>query len=506
MKLNKKVVESAAIFAFAGLLSITAVTNSENTVAKNDPKVANSEATEKTVIANTSLEDEGVAGVTAKLYEYQQRAAEELISINAVDAEFVTAYEDDVVTENIQLATVSELEAAQKDSEADEEAQAGQKESEAEADEEAQAGQKDSEAEADEEAQAGQKESEAESDEDAQAGQKESEAEANEEAQAGQKESEAKSDEEDSDNELKKDWSDKLMADVDEFLYVRAENKSDSSIVGKLYKGDRALIVKKGKTWTQIESGSVSGYVKNEYCVMGEDALDYAKKNCGQIATITIDGLRIREEQDENSSIITALASGEKLKVKKNADTKDGWIAVIYDDKTRYVCEDYVTISYDTGKAVTLEEEQAAYDAASQAQSDESSSSSGYSQKNGASKSQGSSVPSSTDDVTLLAALIQCEAGGCSYDCQLAVGSVVVNRVKSGAFPNSVYKVIYQKGQFGPASSGKLAGRLRKGVSSTARRAAQAALSGTDNTNGAKYFKLASSGHKGVKYGPIVFY
>ena len=457
MKLNKKVVESAAIFAFAGLLSITAVTNSENTVAKNDPKVANSEATEKTVIANTSLEDEGVAGVTAKLYEYQQRAAEELISINAVDAEFVTAYEDDVVTENIQLATVSELEAAQKDSEADEEAQAGQKESDAEADEDAQAAQ-------------------------------------------------SESDEEDSDNELKKDWSDKLMADVDEFLYVRAENKSDSSIVGKLYKGDRALIVKKGKTWTQIESGSVSGYVKNEYCVMGEDALDYARKNCGQIATITIDGLRIREEQDENSSIITALASGEKLKVKKNADTKDGWIAVIYDDKTRYVCEDYVTISYDTGKAVTLEEEQAAYDAASQAQSDESSSSSGYSQKNGASKSQGSSVPSSTDDVTLLAALIQCEAGGCSYDCQLAVGSVVVNRVKSGAFPNSVYKVIYQKGQFGPASSGKLAGRLRKGVSSTARRAAQAALSGTDNTNGAKYFKLASSGHKGVKYGPIVFY
>ena len=472
MKLNKKVVESAAIFAFAGLLSITAVTNSENTVAKNDPKVANSEATEKTVIANTSLEDEGVAGVTAKLYEYQQRAAEELISINAVDAEFVTAYEDDVVTENIQLATVSELEAAQKDSEADEEAQAARKESEAEADEEAQAAQEESKAEADEEAQAAQSES----------------------------------DEEDSDNELKKDWSDKLMADVDEFLYVRAENKSDSSIVGKLYKGDRALIVKKGKTWTQIESGSVSGYVKNEYCVMGEDALDYAKKNCGQIATITIDGLRIREEQDENSSIITALASGEKLKVKKNADTKDGWIAVIYDDKTRYVCEDYVTISYDTGKAVTLEEEQAAYDAASQAQSDESSSSSGYSQKNGASKSQGSSVPSSTDDVTLLAALIQCEAGGCSYDCQLAVGSVVVNRVKSGAFPNSVYKVIYQKGQFGPASSGKLAGRLRKGVSSTARRAAQAALSGTDNTNGAKYFKLASSGHKGVKYGPIVFY
>ena len=494
MKLNKKVVESAAIFAFAGLLSITAVTNSENTVAKNEPQVANSEATEKTVIANTSLEDEGVAGVTAKLYEYQQRAAEELISINAVDAELVTAYEDDVVTETFQLATVSELEAAQNGSEADESVKAAQNDSKTE--ENAQAAQ--SESEADENAQAAQSESEAE--ENAQVAQSGSEVEENADT------SKNESDEDSSEDELKKDWSDKLMADVDEFLYVRAENKSDSSIVGKLYKGDRALIVKKGKTWTKIESGSVSGYVKNEYCLMGEDALNYAKKNCGQIATITIDGLRIREKQDENSSIITALASGEKLKVKKNADTKDGWVAVIYDDKTRYVSEDYVTISYDTGKAVTLEEEQAAYDAATQTKSDESSSSSGSSQKNGTGKSQGSSVPSSTDDVTLLAALIQCEASGCSYDCQLAVGSVVVNRVKSGAFPNSVYKVIYQKGQFGPASSGKLAGRLRKGVSSTARRAAQAALSGTDNTNGAKYFKLASSGHKGVKYGPIVFY
>ena len=75
----------------------------------------------------------------------------------------------------------------------------------------------------------------------------------------------------------------------------------------------------------------------------------------------------------------------------------------------------------------------------------------------------------------------------------LAVGAVVVNRVHSGSFSNSIHGVIYQRGQFGPASSGKLASRIKKGVSNTARRAAQAALSGTDNTNGAKYFKLASS-------------
>ena len=307
-----------------------------------------------------------------------------------------------------------------------------------------------------------------------------------------------------------KEWQDKLMAKVDDFLYVREKADADSGIVGKMYKGDRALIKEAGDTWTEIESGSVKGYVKNEYCVVGKDALEYAKKNCDVIATVSIDGLRIRDEQSTDASVITALASGEKLKIKKDADTKDGWIAVIYDGQTRYVSEEYVTISYDTGKAITLEEEQAAIAAAEAEKaagaSTGSSNSSGSSQKNGAKKSQGSSVSANTDDVTLLAALIQCEAGGCSYDCQLAVGSVVVNRVKSGSFPNTVYKVIYQRGQFGPASSGKLASRIKKGVSNTARRAAQAALSGTDNTNGAKYFKLASSGHKGVKYGPIVFY
>ena len=106
----------------------------------------------------------------------------------------------------------------------------------------------------------------------------------------------------------------------------------------------------------------------------------------------------------------------------------------------------------------------------------------------------------------LLAALIQCEAGGQSQQCMLAVGAVVVNRVHSGSFSNSIHGVIYQRGQFGPASSGRLESRLASGVSASARQAAQAALAGNDPTGGAKYFKLASSGHAGVVIGPIVFY
>ncbi len=86
-----------------------------------------------------------------------------------------------------------------------------------------------------------------------------------------------------------------------------------------------------------------------------------------------------------------------------------------------------------------------------------------------------------------------------------AVGAVVVNRVRSGGFANSIYGVIYQRGQFEPASSGRLEA-LASGVSASARQAARAALNGSDPTGGAKYFKLASSGHAGTVVEPIVFY
>ena len=76
----------------------------------------------------------------------------------------------------------------------------------------------------------------------------------------------------------------------------------------------------------------------------------------------------------------------------------------------------------------------------------------------------------------------------------------------NGGFANSIYGVIYQRGQFGPASSGRLEARLASGVSASARQAARAALNGSDPTGGAKYFKLASSGHAGTVVGPIVFY
>ena len=77
----------------------------------------------------------------------------------------------------------------------------------------------------------------------------------------------------------------------------------------------------------------------------------------------------------------------------------------------------------------------------------------------------------------LLASIIYCEAGNQPYEGQVAVGAVIMNRVKSGSYPNSIEEVIYQSGQFGPAATGWL-NRVRssKGYSQTALQAAGDAL------------------------------
>ena len=96
----------------------------------------------------------------------------------------------------------------------------------------------------------------------------------------------------------------------------------------------------------------------------------------------------------------------------------------------------------------------------------------------------GTPVVAQTSEAELLAALIYCEAGGESYAGQVAVGSVVVNRVNSTYFPNSITDVIYQSGQFTPAASGKLALVLENGLTTdSCRNAANQVIAGSVSGN-----------------------
>ena len=134
------------------------------------------------------------------------------------------------------------------------------------------------------------------------------------------------------------------------------------------------------------------------------------------------------------------------------------------------------------------------------------SSSSGSSSSSGGSNSSGSAIAS--DDLTLLAAILQCEAHY-DYDSMLAVATVIMNRVYSSRFPNSIHDVIYAQGQFAPVWTGSLDRVLKQGPRSLSIQVAQDAINGARLASVADcyYFLYApSTSRTGVVIGDNVFF
>lgn len=110
-------------------------------------------------------------------------------------------------------------------------------------------------------------------------------------------------------------------------------------------------------------------------------------------------------------------------------------------------------------------------------------------------------------DRYLLANLIYCEAGGEPYDGQVAVGAVVINRVLSSVYPDTVTGVIYQRSQFSPAGSGRLEIALAQNkATDSCYRAADEAMSGFSNVGTCVYFRTPIPGLTGISIGGHIFY
>lgn len=113
----------------------------------------------------------------------------------------------------------------------------------------------------------------------------------------------------------------------------------------------------------------------------------------------------------------------------------------------------------------------------------------------------------SAEDVAMLAAIIECEAGNQSYEGKCAVGSVVINRVADPRFANSISGVIYAPYQFSPVASGRFAIVLARGANAACTQAAVDVLNGYININ-ALYFHVYDSSVDvgGTVIGDHVFY
>lgn len=358
-------------------------------------------------------------------------------------------------------------------------------------------------------------------------------------------------------------WSFTAVANVNTQVNIRAGASTDSAIVGYLPKAAVAQVIERGEEWTHIVSGGVEGYIKDEFLAYGDEAKRLAGVYGIPGVEISWDEVNMFSSPDGCSAVLNKAKCGSEYTL---LEQQGAWYAVQMDDATvAYVPAEDVQKTTILEKAIPVDsaygESDGTYTAASwqpeyaaDATADQSGSDTSYSDAYADASASadtsysdayvdtsasadtsytdnsagGSSEPetaaastgdsgadapasseatvttASTDDVSLLAALIYCEAGNQSREGKVAVGAVVMNRIASSSYPGSIREVIYQSGQFSPAGSGWLDQVLACGAPSDCYEAAQAALNGENPVPGALYFNTSAG--KGTKIGAHWFY
>ena len=158
------------------------------------------------------------------------------------------------------------------------------------------------------------------------------------------------------------EWQDYAVANIEGSLRVRAEASTDAEIVGKLYPYAVAHVVERGEEWSKVESGSVSGYVANEFLMFGDEAGAYITENYKYCASVEVPALNVRQDQSTESECIGSVTGGQELDVLGETDE---WVEIQYNDDTvGYVAKEFVEVGWNYPTAMTLEEEQAMIEAA----------------------------------------------------------------------------------------------------------------------------------------------
>lgn len=144
------------------------------------------------------------------------------------------------------------------------------------------------------------------------------------------------------------------IAHVDNYLNVREAPGDGEKLVGKLTKDAACEILSEEDGWYHIKSGKVDGYVSADYLLTGEEAIERAKEVVFTAAIVTTQTLKVRDEPNTDSPVITLVAEEEKLQVVELGPK--GWAKIMLDDEEAYVSTDYVRIEEELETAVTMKE------------------------------------------------------------------------------------------------------------------------------------------------------
>ncbi len=147
-----------------------------------------------------------------------------------------------------------------------------------------------------------------------------------------------------------------VIAKVNDYVNVRSIPSEEGEIVGKLYDKSVGSFISEQDGWYEIRSGSVTGYVKGEYCVTGDDAVELAKQVGTRIATVTTTTLKVRQEPGLDTTVLGMVPIEDELVV---TEELDDWVKVNIEEGDGYVSTDYVTLSTEFVQAESKAEEEA---------------------------------------------------------------------------------------------------------------------------------------------------
>ena len=285
------------------------------------------------------------------------------------------------------------------------------------------------------------------------------------------------------------------VIDAKDMLDIHAEANTASAVIGQVMEDGHVAILAKYNDWVQIQAGEIAGWVPAENLVETEISNEEAVAANEQViaertgATASEDEFFAEEEvQQDETAALQAEASEAAQNEIEEVQAAEEAARIEAEAQAKAAAEEAAQLEAEA-QAKAAAEEAARLEAEAQ---------------QAALAAQTAAV--SAEELKLLANIIYCEAGSESYVGKVAVGNVIMNRVKSASQPNTITEVVYAKGQFSPVRNGSLQRALSSDKADAAcYQAAIEALAGAQPVGGKLFFRR-NNGRSGQVIGHHVFY
>ena len=316
------------------------------------------------------------------------------------------------------------------------------------------------------------------------------------------------------------------VIDAKDMLDIHAEANTASAVIGQVMEDGHVAILAKYNDWVQIQAGEIAGWVPAENLVETEISNEEAVAANEQViaertgATASEDEFFAEEEvQQDETAALQAEASKAAQNEIEEVQAAEEAARLEAEAQAKAAAEEAARLEAEA-QAKAAAEEAAQLEAEAQAKAaEEAARLEAEAQAKAAAEeaarleaeAQQAALAAQTaaisaEELKLLANIIYCEAGSESYVGKVAVGNVIMNRVKSASQPNTITEVVYAKGQFSPVRNGSLQRALSSDKADAAcYQAAIEALAGAQPVGGKLFFRR-NNGRSGQVIGHHVFY